>query len=194
MELEQKYSIAYKALKNGLHEVDFDVDGALFKAYESKEIKDGRCKVHVAMRKSDSQAVLEVGIDGDVICECDRCLEDCTIPVHFDGELVVHVSEQTGEYDGENMWVSPEEEGIGLMQYIYESIVLSLPYRRVHPDGECNPDMMARFTAADDNDTEEACVADESADEAGAYEPRGMGAENISKLEELKARMQGKKS
>ena len=36
MELEQKYSIAYKALKNGLHEVDFDVDGALFKAYESK--------------------------------------------------------------------------------------------------------------------------------------------------------------
>ncbi len=194
MELEQKYSIAYKALKNGLHEVGFDVDGALFKAYESKEIKDGRCKVHVAMRKSDSQAVLEVGIDGDVICECDRCLEDCTIPVHFDGELVVHVSEQTGEYDGENMWVSPEEEGIGLMQYIYESIVLSLPYRRVHPDGECNPDMMARFTAADDNDAEEACVADESADEAGAYEPRGMGAENISKLEELKARMQGKKS
>ena len=43
MELEQKYSIAYKGLKNGLHEVDFDVDGTLFKAYESKEIKDGRC-------------------------------------------------------------------------------------------------------------------------------------------------------
>ena len=36
------------------------------------------------------------------------------------------------------------------MQYIYESIVLSLPYRRVHPDGECDPDMMARFTPATD--------------------------------------------
>lgn len=150
MELEQKYSIAYKGLKNGLHEVDFDVDGALFKAYESKEIKDGRCKVHVAIDKSDTQLILDVTIDGYVVCECDRCLEDCTIPVHFDGRLTVFVSDHQGEYDGDYMWVSPDEEDINLMQYIYESIVLSLPYRRVHPDGECDPDMMVRFTPATD--------------------------------------------
>lgn len=150
MELEQKYSIAYKGLKNGLHEVDFDVDGALFKAYESKEIKDGRCKVHVDIDKSDTQLILDVTIDGHVVCECNRCLEDCTIPVHFDGRLTVFVSDHQGEYDGDNMWVSPDEEDINLMQYIYESIVLSLPYRRVHPDGECDPDMMARFTPATD--------------------------------------------
>lgn len=150
MELEQKYSIAYKGLKNGLHEVDFDVDGALFKAYESKEIKDGRCKVHVDIDKSDTQLILDVTIDGHVVCECDRCLEDCTIPVHFDGRLTVFVSDHQGEYDGDYMWVSPDEEDINLMQYIYESIVLSLPYRRVHPDGECNPDMMVRFTPATD--------------------------------------------
>lgn len=150
MELEQKYSIAYKGLKNGLHEVDFDVDGALFKAYESKEIKDGRCKVHVDIDKSDTQLILDVTIDGHVVCECDRCLEDCTIPVHFDGRLTVFVSDHQGEYDGDYMWVSPDEEDINLMQYIYESIVLSLPYRRVHPDGECDPDMMVRFTPATD--------------------------------------------
>ena len=150
MELEQKYSIAYKGLKNGLHEVDFDVDGALFKAYESKEIKDGRCKVHVDIDKSDTQLILDVTIDGHVVCECDRCLEDCMIPVHFDGRLTVFVSDHQGEYDGDNMWVSPDEEDINLMQYIYESIVLSLPYRRVHPDGECDPDMMVRFTPATD--------------------------------------------
>ena len=150
MELEQKYSIAYKGLKNGLHEVDFDVDGALFKAYESKQIKDGRCKVHVDIDKSDTQLILDVTIDGHVVCECDRCLEDCTIPVHFDGRLTVFVSDHQGEYDGDNMWVSPDEEDINLMQYISESIVLSLPYRRVHPDGECDPDMMVRFTPATD--------------------------------------------
>ena len=150
MELEQKYSIAYKGLKNGLHEVDFDVDGALFKAYESKEIKDGRSKVHVDIDKSDTQLILDVTIDGHVVCECDRCLEDCTIPVHFDGRLTVFVSDHQGEYDGDYMWVSPDEEDINLMQYIYESIVLSLPYRRVHPDGECDPDMMVRFTPATD--------------------------------------------
>ena len=70
--------------------------------------------------------------------------------MHFDGRLTVFVSDHQGEYDGDYMWVSPDEEDINLMQYIYESIVLSLPYRRVHPDGECDPDMMARFTPATD--------------------------------------------
>ena len=70
--------------------------------------------------------------------------------MHFDGRLTVFVSDHQGEYDGDYMWVSPDEEDINLMQYIYESIVLSLPYRRVHPDGECDPDMMVRFTPATD--------------------------------------------
>ncbi len=190
MELEQKYSIAYKGLKNGLHEEDFDVDGTLFKAYESKDIKDGRCKVHVAMQKSDSQLILNVGIDGEVTCECDRCLEDCTIPVHFDGTLTVYVSDPKGEYDGDSMWISPEEEDVNLMQYIYESIVLSLPYRRVHPDGECDPDMLARFTVATDDD-----IAQEAAaDDAEAAETHGIGAENMEMLEALKNLMQNGKN
>ncbi|MCI5718215.1 MAG: DUF177 domain-containing protein [Alistipes sp.] len=195
MELEKKYSIAYKGLKNGLHEEDFDVDGTLFSAYESKDVKDGRCKVHVAMRKSETQLMLDVEIDGEVVCECDRCLEDCTIPVHYDGALLVHISDQAGEYDGDNMWVSPEEEDIDLTQYIYESIILSLPYRRVHPDGECDPDMMARFTAAgsqtepddtfaDDSDAMQQAAAD------GGETLRTLGADNLRTLEALKAGMQ----
>lgn len=191
MELEQKYSIAYKGLKNGLHEAGFEVDGALFKACGSNEIKDGRCKVHVAMRKSDSQLLLDVAIDGEAVCECDRCLEDCTIPVHFEGSLTVHISEQEGEYDGEQMWITPDQKEVGLMQYIYESIVLSLPYRRVHPDGGCNPDMTARFTAATDDAGAGATFADNLPE---ADQPRGIGADNLSKLEELKARMQADKT
>ena len=196
MELEKKYSIAYKGLKNGLHEEDFDVDGSLFSTYESKDVKDGRCKVHVAMRKSDSQLTIDVAIDGEVVCECDRCLEDCTIPVHYDGTLLVHISEQTGEYDGDNMWVSPEEEDINLMQYIYESVILSLPYRRVHPDGECDPDMMARFTAAGSQDAPDDITEEEDSDMEpltdtadGGDALRSLGADNLRMLEALKAGM-----
>ena len=48
------------------------------------------------------------------------------------------------------MWLNPAEEKVPLAQYIYESIVLSLPYRKVHgtgPDGEplCDKEMLARF-------------------------------------------------
>ena len=43
------------------------------------------------------------------------------------------------------MWISPAEGEVSLAQYIYESIVLSLPYQRVHPEGECDADMLHRF-------------------------------------------------
>lgn len=118
MELEKKYSIAYKGLKNGLHEEDFDVDGTLFSAYESKDVKDGRCKVHVAMRKSETQLMLDVEIDGEVVCECDRCLEDCTIPVHYDGALLVHISDQAANTTATTCGYPPKRR-ISTLRSIY---------------------------------------------------------------------------
>ena len=136
MEVAQRYSIAWKGLKNGRHDFRFEVDKALFEAFESTEIKDGRCEVSVGVDRSEKQLTLDVGITGHVVVECDRCLEDCRVPIDFEGQLVVKFSDEVHEYDGEVMWMLPGEDRVELAQYIYESIVLSLPYQRVHPEGE----------------------------------------------------------
>ena len=68
---------------------------------------------------------------------------------------MVKFSDDIRDYDGEVMWISPADGEVELAQYIYESIVLAMPYRRVHPDGECNPDMLARFTVADESQEQE---------------------------------------
>ena len=140
MEVAQRYSITWKGLKNGRHDFRFEVDKALFEAFESTEIKDGRCEVSVGVDRSEKQLTLDVGITGHVVVECDRCLEDCRVPIDFEGQLVVKFSDEVHEYDGEVMWMLPGEDRVELAQYISESIVLSLPYQRVHPEGECNPE------------------------------------------------------
>lgn len=145
MEVAQRYSIAYKGLKNGRHEYRFEVDASLFEAFESPEIKDGKCEVEVGLERSEAQLTLDVAITGYVVVECDRCLEDCRVPIDFEGQLVVKFSDEVREYDGEVMWMLPGEDRVELAQYIYESIVLSLPYQRVHPEGECDPAMLERF-------------------------------------------------
>lgn len=152
MEESQRYAIPYKGLKNGCHEFRFEVDGSLFEEYQSTEIKDGRCEVTVAADRSESQVTLDVAIAGYVVVECDRCLEECRIPVHYQGRLLVKFSDEVHEYDGEVMWLLPMEDEIDLKQYIYESIVLSLPYQRVHPEGECNPEMLERFRIVSDSE------------------------------------------
>lgn len=154
MDTAKRYAIAYKGLENGTYGFDFKVDGELFEAEGNVEIKGGDCDVHVDMTKSESMLECEVAIKGHVITECDRCLEDCSIPIDYRGTLLVRFSDETDDYDGEVMWLPVSEREVDLAQYIYESIVLALPYRRVHPDGECNPDMLARFSIAADEGSE----------------------------------------
>lgn len=145
MEVAQTYSIAYKGLRPGPHDFDFKVGGELFRAFGSEEIKDGDCDVRVLLDRAETQLTLDVKITGRVVVACDRCLEDCSVPVDFEGQLLVKCSDEPGEYDGEVMWLLPSEDRLDLAQYIYESIVLSLPYQRVHPEGECDPEMIGRF-------------------------------------------------
>ena len=124
MEETQRYSIAFKGLKNGHHEFRFAVDKSLFEAFENTEIKDGACEVRVDLNREESQLVLDVSISGHVVVACDRCLEDCRIPIDFEGRLLVKFSDEVREYDGEVLWLLPGEEQVDLAQYIYESIVL----------------------------------------------------------------------
>ena len=184
MEFGKRYSIEYKGLKNSTFDHQFVVDNDLFEYYESQEIRGGDCHVEVTLTKSDRQLDLDVTISGEVTCECDRCLEDCQIPIDYEGHLIVRLSEEQGEYDGEVMWLNPAEEKLDLTQYIYESIVLSLPYQRVHPEGECNPDMLARFSFAKSEDIE----ALER--KSHKQENHGIDEGDFNKLAALKAQME----
>ena len=152
MDVTKQYAIAWKGLKNGTYRFDFKVDNALFEAYGSTDIKDGDLSVGVTLERGESMLSLQTVIRGTVTVACDRCLEDCRLPVAFDGTLLVRFSDEVADYDGEVMWLLPMEDEIDLKQYIYESIVLSLPYQRVHPDGECNPDMLERFRIVSDEE------------------------------------------
>ena len=142
----------------------------MFEAFESTEIKDGQCEVSVGVDRSEKQLTLDVGITGHVVVECDRCLEDCRVPIDFEGQLVVKFSDEVHEYDGEVMWMLPGEDRVELAQYIYESIVLSLPYQRVHPEGECNPEMLERFRIVSDREFASIEAAAEGAGERGGGE------------------------
>ena len=185
MELSKQYSVAYKGLKNSTYDFDFEVGDALFAAYQSKDILGGDCRVKATMRKGESQLEFDFLIEGEVTCECDRCLEPCAVPIDYEGALVVKISDEEGEYDGDVMWVNPADNEVDLTQYIYESIVLSLPYQRVHPEGECNPDMLARFTIATEKEIEAIEARAEKSDNSGISEG------DFNKLAALKAQLEG---
>ena len=167
MGVTKRYTIAYKGLKPGLHDFRFEVDGSLFEEFESPEIKDGACEVTVALERGEAMLTLDVTVDGSVVVECDRCLEEFMMPVRYEGTLHVRYSDCAQESAGEVMWISPSETELNVAQYIYESICLSLPYQRVHPDASagrstCDPDMLSRFRIVSEEEFDRLCPGTET--------------------------------
>ncbi len=153
------YDINWKGLSTGTHRFDFEADDAFFAMWEDSPVRGGMVSAGVDLTRSASMLRLAVKITGTVVVECDRCLGDLELPVDYDGVLTVKFSDETDEYDGEVMWISPSQDTISLAQYIYESVVLGLPYRRVHgTDAEgrplCDEDMLSRFSIISEEEFE----------------------------------------
>ncbi len=147
------YTISYADLPQGKHEFDIHVNNAFFKHFEGSEISEGDVEVYIDVEKSSTFMVLEVGMEGKVKVVCDRCLDEYFEPIEFEGRLTV--SFVGGLEDDENsedevMNMQPGDTEVNLALYIYESICLSLPMQRFHPNDEhgnstCNKEMLAKL-------------------------------------------------
>ncbi|MFI3280168.1 MAG: DUF177 domain-containing protein [Rikenellaceae bacterium] len=194
-------TIAYKSLRVGAFEYAFTLDNEFFSRFEGSEIMAGNCAAQVQLQRGEAMLEVDVRIDGEVIVACDRCLDDCPVAIDYQGRLIVKFSSEIGEYDGEILWLSPLESEVDLSQYIYESVVLSLPYQRVHAEGECNEEMISKFAMisgeelakieaeADGGEAEEGDESDDSQEES-----HGLSAGDLAKLEALKKMMEEKEN
>lgn len=159
------YPIDFHALGLGETGVyDFEINDRFFEHWPESEVQHGSGKVHVEVSKHASMMDLTVNIEGEAEVTCDRCLDPFMIHVGFEGTPVVKISEvipegegyDDNQSDGETLWINPADEVLDLGQYAYESIILSLPFQRTHPDlADCNPDMLSRFKIVTEEEFDE---------------------------------------
>ncbi|MFR9603418.1 MAG: DUF177 domain-containing protein [Rikenellaceae bacterium] len=184
------YKIEHKALSLGQHNFSFVVGADLFELYDYSEIKESNCSVDIDMTYSETMMELYVKISGSVVVECDRCLDDCNIDIDFEAPLIVKISgeiddnQESKESDGDILWLPLGESALDLSQYIYESIILALPYQRVHADGECNPEMIERFKIVSEEEF------DEIEQKSQQSPNKTISGSELSKLEALKKQME----
>ncbi len=156
MDTLKNFGIHFKGLKAGKHEFEYKLDKEFLEAVGDQEMVDAEVNVSVVMTKAASMLTFEVELDGVAVVECDRCLDEIEYPVEMSDTLYVKFSEEEFEFDGEVMWLNPADEEINLADYIYESLLLSLPYQRVHERIEdCNQEMIERFRIVSEEEFEE---------------------------------------
>jgi uncharacterized metal-binding protein YceD (DUF177 family) len=161
------YSIQLKTLELGQHEIEYHLDNQFFKDIDGEEFQKGDVNVHVTVVKSASQSELTFLLEGSIIVQCDRCLDEMDLPIKTQGHLIVKLGKEYSD-DGDEIVFIPEEQGIiNVSWFMYEFISLAIPLKHVHPYGLCNKEMSRKLRshiATDLGDGEEITFEDEAAD------------------------------
>lgn len=146
-----KLIIPVKSTIRGFQSFNFEVDKSFLDEFGNDFIQDVACSVCVNVEKKGEWIELVCSVKGKVIVECDRCLDPLSIDVDKEQLLIVRfdkVPETIKEDDDNVLILSDDQSELDLGQTVYDFICLSLPFVKVHPDGKCNPDMLARLSEA----------------------------------------------
>jgi len=150
LKIENRYSIQFKRLKEGVHEFEFILGKPFFEEFEHLEVKDGKVVAGITLERKTSLLDLDIRLQGDILVICDRCLGDLWMDVDYSGHLVVQFTENEKEGNDEIIYLHPEEYQLDLKHYLYECVSVSKPYRNVHPDlpggvSGCDPEMLGKL-------------------------------------------------
>jgi uncharacterized metal-binding protein YceD (DUF177 family) len=145
-----RYTIPLSGLKEGRHNIDFEINKEFFDKFEESEVKEGSLIANIGMDKRSTHLDLLIRISGNVRICCDRCLEMFFHPVVCENRLLVKFGKTIDDIDPDILSLPVGENELDLHQHLYEFILLALPIKRVHPNDKkgnstCDPVMLKKL-------------------------------------------------
>ena len=141
------YLIDIKGFSHGKQRFEFPLDMIFFDSMGNNRLTDTEDMIAVIeVERSGSRTEMTLKISGDVIVECDRCLNEIAIPMDIDNRIEVKFAEGLDETDDDNSIIVDRNMGeIDMSQLIYDTVMLSVPMVNYHVDGECNEDIVNKL-------------------------------------------------
>ncbi|GAB5417485.1 MAG: DUF177 domain-containing protein [Crocinitomicaceae bacterium] len=197
---DRAFVIPFTGLKIGMHTYEFDIVDAFFEQVEYSLIEKGNVRVTLNLEKKETMMIGDFHIEGEVKASCDLCNDPVNVEVDGDYQLIFKFDDKPSD-DETLIIVYPEEFELDLQENILELITVSLPSRTIHPEGECDSEMLEILNEYrinsddedfdedfDDEDTEaynEDPMTNESEDEDDEYiDPRWAALKGLGKKKE----------
>lgn len=133
--------IPFVGLKIGTHRYEFNIDKSFFEGVEDTLIEDANVRIELAFEKKETMMIAEFSLSGIVNTPCDRCNDPMEVNIHGDYRIVYKFGTEVSE-DENLVILHPESFELDLSAPIYELLVISLPARKIHPEGGCNEAVM----------------------------------------------------
>lgn len=163
------YKVQLARLPEGHYEQDFVCDTEFFKNMEHPSIHNADVKVHLDLEKKRDIYDCTFHCKGVIEVPCDRCLDPLPIEIDTDYHILVKYGENYNDESDDLLEIPESSPFLNVAYMLYDTIVLCIPLRHVHPMGKCNRAMAAALNkhkaVGDEEDAEMADIdLDEVAD------------------------------
>lgn len=138
---KSEYVIGFSSLKDGEHEFHFKIGDAFFEQFDYSDIEGADLMLDLILDKKPNMIILTLSVQGNMKVMCDRCTDSFYYPIQGSDEVIYKFSEEDLD-DEKVICILPHEMEIDITLPVYEFTTLLLPSRRIHPDGECNEEML----------------------------------------------------
>ena len=160
MEKKNEFLIPVSGLALGSHTFGYEIGDDFFAGMEYSEVQQGKVHVDLDIDRQETMLTLHFDLEGSVRVPCDRCADEFDQPIESRQDFFLKLGTENAQESDDVAVVSPELSEYDIRPLVYEYIILAIPMHRVHPEGECNPEVIAMLNqeaapVEDDKDTDE---------------------------------------
>ncbi|MCY4562216.1 MAG: DUF177 domain-containing protein [Flavobacteriaceae bacterium] len=140
------FEICFTSLKRGEHRFKYEIDNAFFEYFKFTDISETKINVAVVLIKRSTLMELKMTLSGQTQLICDISLEQYFAPLNATYDLIIKFGERPMDIsEPDVIYLKNSEFKMNIAQQIFESVVLSIPIKKVHPgvlDGSLKSELM----------------------------------------------------
>ena len=144
----KEFTIPFIGLKLGEHRFDFNIGKSFFEYFEYEDFNDANINLDVLLNKKNTMLEFTLSFDGVLNVNCDTTNEPYDQEINGSFHFIVNFGDEFNDENEELLILPHGSYEISIQQYIYESIVLAIPTKRIHPgieDGTLQSDIFNKL-------------------------------------------------
>ena len=127
------YLIKFSGLKEGTHLFNYELGNKFFKNFDYYDFLDAKLFAKLELEKQSTLLNLKFSFHGEIEVQCDVSMESFDLKLETEHAVVVKFKDDIISTDDKVIFMPAGSHSIDVSHLIYESIILAVPQKKVHP-------------------------------------------------------------
>ena len=127
------YLIKFSGLKEGIHLFNYEIGNKFFKNFDYYDFLDAKLFAKLELEKQSTLLNLKFSFNGEIEVQCDVSMESFDLKLETEHAVVIKFKDDIISTDDKVIFMPAGSHSIDVSHLIYESIILAVPQKKVHP-------------------------------------------------------------